>query len=101
MARPYKNRKESKPKRKIKRERTYHKYIVKNDVILRYRDPESHLVVKTVTYHDVELSQQDLQDLKDHKKIKRLKTTTDAGWHHIHWCMDCLTEGPAKVFLPR
>ena len=51
MARPYKNRKESKPKRKIKRERTYHKYIVKNDVILRYRDPESNLVVKTVTYH--------------------------------------------------
>ena len=71
MVRPYKNRKKSKPKRKINRERTYQKYIVKNDVILRYRDPESHLVVKTVTYHDVELSQQDLQDLKDHKKIKR------------------------------
>ena len=53
MARPYKNRKQSKPKRKTKRECTYHKYIVKNDVILRYRDPESNLVVKTVTYHSI------------------------------------------------
>jgi C4-type Zn-finger protein len=99
MARTYKNRKKSKSKRK--RERSFHNYITKNEVTLRYRDPVSNLVVKTVTYHDVELSQQDLRDLKDHKKIKHLKTTTDAGWHHIHWCMDCLTEGSVKVLLPR
>ena len=101
MARHYKNRKKSKPKRKMKQERSFHDYIVENKVTLRYRDPLTGLVVKTITYHNVELSAKDLQDLKDHKKMKCLKTTTDAGWHLIHWHLDTLAEGSVKVLVPR
>ena len=101
MACHYKNRKKSKPKRKMKRARSFHDYVVENKVTLRYRDPQTKLLVKTVTYHNVKLSPKDLQNLKDHKKMKCLKTTTDAGWHHIHWYLDTLAEGPLKVLMPR
>ena len=109
MARHYKNRKKSKPKPNMKRTRSFHVDMkhVENKVTLRYRDPQTKLVVKTVTYHNVKLSAKDLLDLRNHKKMKCLKATTDAGWHQIHWYLDTLAEDPSaelkslKVFLPR
>ena len=109
MARHYKNREKSKHKRNMKRTRSFHddRRHVENKVTLRYRDPQTKLVVKTITYHDVELSAKDLQNLKNHKKMKCLKTTTDAGWHQIHWYLDTQAEDPSaelkslKVLMPR
>ena len=81
MARYYKNRKKSKSKRNMKQTRSFHdeKRHVENKVTLRYRDPLTGLVVKTVTYHNVKLTAKDLLDIKNHKKKECLKTTTDAG----------------------
>ena len=103
MARHYKNRKKSKPKRKMKRARSYHDYVVENKVTLRYRDPLTGLVVKTVTYHNVELTAKDLLDIKNHKKKECLKTTTDAGWHLVHWYLDTQADGLKSlgVLVPR